>query len=71
MYVVVEFQNDYSEINDIAVVPQIWLISNDRKCYWPNKTSKKKFDEYIKSQHTFKKNWPLYRVNKIHFKTGE
>lgn len=70
MFAVVEFANSKKTTNEIAVVPLTWIYKNERKCYWPTRLGNKKFDDFVKSQGSYKKSWPSYRIFKIHFKTG-
>lgn len=71
-YGVVEFKSSNSNIHELSLVPLIWLVKNDKKCYWPNRTYNKiPLAGFIKGCPPPKKNWPLYTVSKVHLKTGK
>lgn len=71
MYAVVEFLNSDNETTgQISVVPLVWIHKLDTKCYWPIRTNKISFHEFVKAQTPYKKTWPAYKVQ-IHFKTGK
>lgn len=70
MYAIVEFLNSQSESSgEVSIVPLIWLQKNDTRCYWPIRTNKTPFQEFVKSLTPFKKSWPCYKV-RTHLKTG-
>lgn len=69
MFAIVEYSNHYNASNEIAIVPQNWLIKNDRKCYWPNKIGKIPFEDFVRKSTPHKKSWALFSVSKVHFKT--
>lgn len=72
MFAVVEFigADDKETSNEIAIVPLIWLHKNDKRCYWPNRIINSTFDDLVKNQRTYKKTWPIFKVFKVHYKTG-
>lgn len=71
MFAVVEFlKSGAFQLNEVAVVPLLWVRKNDTKCYWPKNIGKLTLSEFIKKQPAYKKSWPLYKLHKIHFKTG-
>lgn len=70
-YAVVEFTTKSNLNKELSVVPIIWLIKEDRKCYWPTGTNKMPTNDFIKSCPPPKKSWPRYGVSKVHLKTGK
>lgn len=71
MYAVVEFLNSELESSgEVSIVPFIWIHKNDTKCYWPIRTNRIPFNQFVKDQAPFKKSWPSYRI-KIHFKSSK
>lgn len=72
MFSVVEFcGDDNGSTNEVAVVPTLWLHKNDRKCYWPEKTGRTSFGNFIKNKTPYQKNWPTYKLFKVHCKVGK
>ncbi|XP_050312880.1 uncharacterized protein LOC126747945 [Anthonomus grandis grandis] len=71
-YGVVEFQAVSGSFKkELSVVPLTWLIKNESKCYWPLGTHNIPMNEFIKNCPPPKKNWPRYKVLKVHFKTAD
>lgn len=73
MYAVVEFRK--VGLNGIkrecAVIPIIWLIENNTKCYWPSVKYEESFLHYVKTKKPYEKSWHKYQVYKILHTTGK
>lgn len=71
MYAIVEFQcTEEATKNEISIVPYIWVVNDDTRCYWPLSTSKLSFVEFVRKETPHRKTWPKYKLTKVHFKTG-
>lgn len=74
MFGVIEFSitdsNSLESSNELAVVPLLWVFKNDSRCYWPLNTGQSTFSEFVKKQRPYKKSWPVFKIFKIHYKTG-
>lgn len=73
MFAVVEFCKNngcFETSKEMAIVPILWIYKNDKKCYWPKTIGKWKLEEYVQRQLPYKKSWPVFKIFKVHFKSG-
>lgn len=73
MFAIVEFSNksdDSEGSGEISIVPILWLIKNQKKCYWPSRLPRGvTFTEFVMEETPYKKTWPVHKIYKIYFKT--
>lgn len=65
-FAVVEFTAEGS----VALIPAIWLLENNKKCYWPSKAVGSQLNSVVKKCATPAEDWTVYDVAVI-YSTGE
>jgi hypothetical protein len=70
MFAVVEFVHKEGSARSLAIVPLLWLEKNDKNCFWPRTTNRIPLADFVKKQTPYKKNWPSYKICKVHHKTS-
>lgn len=65
MYAVVEFPK-----RECAIIPLIWTINDQTKCYWPRNATNKILKEYVVKKKVPCLTWSTYNIDKVLFITG-
>lgn len=65
MFAVIEFEG-----RETAVVPMIWLLDNNKHCYWPKCKSQKELDKLVQAATLPNASWPFFPVKKTVYCAG-
>jgi len=65
VYALAEFLNGKKK--ECAVVPLIWLIDDQKRCYWPRTRSQKVFNKLVLDNEPYDATWKcqVHRILKV------
>ena len=70
-YAVVEFDSEEGDEGDVGVIPDLWLIAEDKKCYWPPVRSSVKLTKMIGDRAVPQEDWGICGVKRVFGKYGK